>query len=100
MKRSRCTSHNVINSKRLEIPIFPTIRHGKYTFGYEAVKLWNMLENKYKEMMDFKSFKESFYLWHAQCVRILIVYNVLYMSIVILCIPRYSMSPHLHYSLR
>ncbi len=35
----RSTPHNVRNSKRLEVPTFPTIRHGKYAFRYEAVKL-------------------------------------------------------------
>ena len=42
------TSYNFINSKRLEIPTFQTIRHGKYTFRYQAVKLWNMLEKSIK----------------------------------------------------
>ena len=32
----------------------------------DAAKLWNMLENKYKDMMDLKSFKKSIYLWAGQ----------------------------------
>ncbi len=56
MKRS--TPYKVRDSKRLDVPTFQTIRHGKYTFRHEAVKLWNMLENKYKDMIDLKSFKE------------------------------------------
>ncbi len=42
------TSYNVRNSKCLEIPTFQTPRHGKYTFRYEAAKLCDILENKYK----------------------------------------------------
>ena len=77
----RSTSYNIRNSKRLEIhvPTFQTISLGKYTFRYEAVKLWNMLENKYKNMMDLKSFKEGQFTYgQAQCVRVPIVSNVLY----------------------
>ncbi len=66
MSIKRSTSYNVRNSKRLEMPTFQTIRHGNYTFRYDAVKLWNMLENKHKDMMNMmnlKSFKKSIYLW-------------------------------------
>ncbi len=40
-----------------------TIKHGKITFRYEAPKLWNVLENKFKNVTDLDSFKESINLW-------------------------------------
>ncbi len=38
--------------KCLEKPSFQPIKHGKNTSRYEAPKLWNMLENKFKNVAD------------------------------------------------
>ncbi len=43
----------------LEMRTFQTIKHGKNTFRYEDPKLRNMLENKFKNVTDLDSFKES-----------------------------------------
>ncbi len=55
--------YNIRNTKCLEVPSFQTIKLGKNTFRYEAPKLWNMLENKFKSVTDLDSFKESINLW-------------------------------------
>ncbi len=48
--------YNSRNMKRLEMSSFWTIKHGKNTFRYEAPKLWNMLENKFKNVTDLGFF--------------------------------------------
>ncbi len=45
-------------------------------FRYEAPKLWNMLENKFRNLIDLDSFKESIHLWAAQDVCVPIAHNV------------------------
>ena len=42
---------------------FQTIKYGENIFRYEAPKLWNMLENKFKNVTDLNSFKQSINLW-------------------------------------
>ncbi len=50
-----------------------------YTFCYVTVKLWKMLENKYKDNDGFKVFlKSQFTYGKVQDVSVLTVYNVLY----------------------
>ncbi len=68
--------YNIRNMKCLEMSSFQTIKYGKNTFRYEAPQLWNMLENKFKNVNDLNSFKESINLWQAQDVCVPIAHNV------------------------
>lgn len=67
----------VRNMKCLEIPSFQTTRHEENTFRCAGPKLWNMLETKYNDVTELKSFKESIFGQHEE-VYVPIDYNVLY----------------------
>jgi len=54
----------------LEQPKYNTIKHGKHSIRYQGAKLWNNLENMFKEADKFKKFKTLISNWdgpHCNC---------------------------------
>jgi len=58
-------NYNMRNTMYLQQPKFKYVKHGKHCFRYQSTKLWNMLDNKCKESITIKQFKQLIAQWNG-----------------------------------
>ena len=57
--------HNTRCFRKIKLPHFKTITHGRNSFSYQSGKLWNELPNDFKMKDSYHAFKVSLKKWNG-----------------------------------